>query len=42
MIILKVLKVTNKQGFNLALEDRFLGKPQEGAGQIDPPQSFKD
>ena len=41
MIILKVLEVTNNQGFNLALEDKFLEKPHGGAGQIDPPESFK-
>ena len=41
MIILKVLEVTNNQGFNLALEDKFLEKPHGGAGQIDTPESFK-
>ena len=34
MCLMKILKVTENQGFPLSLEDTFLKKPQ--GGQIDP------
>ena len=40
MCLMKMLKVTKKQGFTLCLENTFLEKPH-GRGQIDPPSPPK-